>query len=537
MRKIGKGYSLGLIFILILAFWVKGYAWSAEPCNLRVPMEVSEGRFNEGEFFVTDATRVMTLREAIYHEIGHFFLFLNPHLYIKSPSRKVNGIRVRLNSYADKIDKMLADSSNLNWEIDFIKVLKSCMNYFNEGRLTVLCNETKEEYINNVKYSREWLNLFYKSFTGNDEVKNIDTEKLFNIIWIKEHNPYITFNFKSQEKARYVRGKQGELHRAFLYLARNSIEALEEKRGKMQDKKDRIALRKFKGRIDINAYIDNGYSVTEISDNGIGMPTKALEAFKNRKRYSTKYKDWGGRGWIAARNIIERNNGTIDVRSKLGEGTTVTVILPVSQKIASNDQSILVSGERIKFSNGDIDMENLGEPQVIFSVFNKRIHNLYSNLRSLNLKVRYFLKKRIKEVLQEIVLNSTWKSVSPLLDVKVIFYPKAKNSFKREGVLKIMIKQVSCGHSNWRMLNKNHSRFEEEGLKYLVDRHRRAKDSAVEHGGTGLQFIAELKTLWVLVYTRSPDHPYPLLTELYIELPPTIPTIIKHGLFSIRHRL
>lgn len=65
----------------------------------------------------------------------------------------------------------------------------------------------------------------------------------------------------------------------------------------------------------------------KISDNGPGMPNEALEAFASRTVYSSKG-DEGGRGLRATRSLIERNNGTLDVRSNLGKGTTFIIRLP-----------------------------------------------------------------------------------------------------------------------------------------------------------------------------------------------------------------
>jgi signal transduction histidine kinase len=67
--------------------------------------------------------------------------------------------------------------------------------------------------------------------------------------------------------------------------------------------------------------------VVEVTDTGIGMEADALEKIFE-PYFSTKATGTGLGLTIAKRNI-ELNGGTILVSSRRGEGTTVTMILPV----------------------------------------------------------------------------------------------------------------------------------------------------------------------------------------------------------------
>ncbi len=65
----------------------------------------------------------------------------------------------------------------------------------------------------------------------------------------------------------------------------------------------------------------------EISDNGMGIEeAKVNEIFEP---YFTTKKDGTGLGLAIAKKIIEDNNGEISIYSKLGMGTTVTLLLPI----------------------------------------------------------------------------------------------------------------------------------------------------------------------------------------------------------------
>jgi two-component system NtrC family sensor kinase len=69
-----------------------------------------------------------------------------------------------------------------------------------------------------------------------------------------------------------------------------------------------------------------------VADTGIGIPEEAIghifEPF-----FSTKDKESGvGLGLAVAYGIVRGHNGTIDVTSRQGQGTTFTVRLPRSPK-------------------------------------------------------------------------------------------------------------------------------------------------------------------------------------------------------------
>ena len=87
---------------------------------------------------------------------------------------------------------------------------------------------------------------------------------------------------------------------------------------------------KRKGIIKITTYQKSNYINVEIRDNGIGIPEqnlpKIFEPF-----FTTKEVGKGtGLGLSIAYNIIKNHNGTIEVHSKVNEGTTFTIKIPIS---------------------------------------------------------------------------------------------------------------------------------------------------------------------------------------------------------------
>jgi len=87
---------------------------------------------------------------------------------------------------------------------------------------------------------------------------------------------------------------------------------------------------KEKGEIMIITYQKDNYINVEARDNGIGIPeqnlSKIFEPFFTNKEVGKGT----GLGLSTAYNIIKNHNGTIEVNSRVDEGTTFTVKIPIS---------------------------------------------------------------------------------------------------------------------------------------------------------------------------------------------------------------
>ncbi|MGI5836226.1 MAG: ATP-binding protein [Chloroflexota bacterium] len=86
-----------------------------------------------------------------------------------------------------------------------------------------------------------------------------------------------------------------------------------------------------RGAIAVKSYARNGAVFVEITDNGAGIPQRALKRIFD-PFYTTKPAGEGtGLGLSISHNIIQKHEGRIDVRSEIGVGTTFTVELPVKK--------------------------------------------------------------------------------------------------------------------------------------------------------------------------------------------------------------
>lgn len=95
------------------------------------------------------------------------------------------------------------------------------------------------------------------------------------------------------------------------------------------------------GRVHVTLKTDvNGRPAIVIADTGIGMPatlTPLASPFSAVDDANTHGRHGAGLGLPLARQLIEMHDGTLDIESEAGKGTTVTVTLPVQRLVAKTD--------------------------------------------------------------------------------------------------------------------------------------------------------------------------------------------------------
>lgn len=135
---------------------------------------------------------------------------------------------------------------------------------------------------------------------------------------IRYERKNIEFSCELPENAYEVEGDVTKIRLVFQNLISNAIKFTREA-----------------GKIHIYHIKDDDKVVVCVKDNGIGIPKNHLSSifkqFTPVKRKGTKGEKSVGLGLSITKNIIELHNGTIEVDSEDGKGTTFTVSLPMKK--------------------------------------------------------------------------------------------------------------------------------------------------------------------------------------------------------------
>jgi signal transduction histidine kinase/pSer/pThr/pTyr-binding forkhead associated (FHA) protein len=131
----------------------------------------------------------------------------------------------------------------------------------------------------------------------------------------EEHG--ITLDFDAPAECPFVRGEENALHRIFLNLIRNAMDAVGEK-----PKQDSRAI-----TIRITAKPDESLVHTTVHDTGTGIPSDKLESIFDAF-FSTKGSRGTGLGLAVVKKMVQEHGGDISVDSCHGEWTQFRVSLP-----------------------------------------------------------------------------------------------------------------------------------------------------------------------------------------------------------------
>lgn len=90
------------------------------------------------------------------------------------------------------------------------------------------------------------------------------------------------------------------------------------------------------GVIKINSYVKNNRLILEVEDTGAGIPKEDLpyifDRFYRADKSRTKESGGTGLGLSIAKWIILKHKGNIEVQSRVGSGTKITILLPINNE-------------------------------------------------------------------------------------------------------------------------------------------------------------------------------------------------------------
>ena len=219
-------------------------------------------------------------------------------------------LMVRLSSLKDsgldlpEIEALAAQLQEMAKDLDIEYILEDIPNLIAESR----------EGLGRIK--KIVLDLKDFSHPGEDVLKlsdlNLNLDSTLNIVWNELKYKATIFKEYSAELPQ-VKCYPQQLNQVFMNILVNAAQAIE-KQGEI-----RIVTREAAGFVEI-----------VISDTGQGIPKENLTKIFDPFFTSKEVGKGTGLGLNVAYNIIKKHQGTIDVQSEVGIGTTFTVRIPVN---------------------------------------------------------------------------------------------------------------------------------------------------------------------------------------------------------------
>jgi len=147
-------------------------------------------------------------------------------------------------------------------------------------------------------------------------------EKVCGDAKVIAHPKAVDISYSDGSSADFVRGDPARLRQLFMVLLDNAVR-----------------YSKTKGKVEVDIERAGDELRVSVSDRGIGIAPEELdgvfERFRRGGNANTHNEEGLGLGLPVAKAIVEAHKGRIQMDSRLGEGTTVTVALPASPPEAS----------------------------------------------------------------------------------------------------------------------------------------------------------------------------------------------------------
>jgi signal transduction histidine kinase len=139
--------------------------------------------------------------------------------------------------------------------------------------------------------------------------------------------------FDATEQPVVVWGDERAMKQIFLNLLSNAI--------KFSKENEKVQIRVFTE--------PGGNAAVEVEDRGIGMDEqeqeRALQPFGQAKPATTRNYGGTGLGLPITKGLVEAHDGSLTISSRVGEGTTVRVVLPVNSLLSAESPSPVFKAE------------------------------------------------------------------------------------------------------------------------------------------------------------------------------------------------
>ncbi len=178
-----------------------------------------------------------------------------------------------------------------------------------QGILLISRGKENEHVLTDIpRLLHEYVWLSYHAKRANDKAFNVSIQENY------------------QEEMPHCMVIPQDLSRAVINVMNNACYAVKQKALEQEAKH----VDNYMPTIGVEAAVQGGRLVISIMDNGTGMPQEVLEKLFHQTITTKPIGEGTGLGMQITHEIITKNhNGTVDIISNEGEGTTVTFSIPV----------------------------------------------------------------------------------------------------------------------------------------------------------------------------------------------------------------
>ena len=250
-------------------------------------------------------------------------------------------------------------------------------------------NETLSNYLDNIltagirgkKLIEQMMIYSRKDQTSSDiEPMNLESALIDTIKMLKATIPTsIKIDTNFQKNIPYIKSNEGLISQVFLNLCMNAKDSMGET-GHLLITLD-VEDFNHESCTSCHEHINGEYVVIGINDSGKGIEDDVFERMFEPFFTSKNIGEGTGMGLSVVHGIVHKLDGHIVVKSKLGEGSSFKILLPISNENIKTENSEKVISEKYDFSNLTIMVVD-DEPGVA--------HFLEDSLTLFNAKVEVF---------------------------------------------------------------------------------------------------------------------------------------------------
>jgi len=240
-------------------------------------------------------------RELAYQEVQHTHKLSSIGRLAAGVAHEVNNPLAIINEKAGLIKDLIDYTPKFEKKKKYLELVESILQSVNR------CKTITHRLLGFAKR----MEVEFENLDLNDLIKEVlgflEKEALYRNIDISMH---------MENDLPWIDSDRGQLQQVFLNILTNALAAVEDE-----------------GRITISTWgKDHETVVVSIQDNGSGMSEETrrhiFEPF-----FTTKKEKGTGLGLSITYGIVKKLGGDIDIKSKVGEGTTFTISLPKKQKV------------------------------------------------------------------------------------------------------------------------------------------------------------------------------------------------------------